>query len=130
MMDFFTLKIRKDKVNYTIKEAALAGFFVAFSTMMIAFFTPSGFNALYIADISMYVLLSFGVLFNNRLSAVLITIYFSAAKIFLFIMLSVSGMIIGAILQILIGLLFAVIFLRGTKAVFLYHKHLGSRGAE
>lgn len=126
MMDFFTLRIRKNKVMYTIKEAALAGFFVAFMTLMFGFMTPGIMNAAYITEIAAYILLSFGVLFRNRLSAVLITLYFFIAKVYLFILFSASGQTVAAMSQIFVGALFMMVFLRGTKAIFVYHKHIKS----
>ncbi len=132
--NFFTLKIRKDKVIETINVAAGLGIFIAiFSIILFFWLVPkSEFYStnliIVLGELLVYLLLSLGVFLKSRISAILLLAIFIFDKISIGIYAIIYNMgIVSPTSNFIVGFFIAFLLLRGVKATFVYHKYMKSK---
>lgn len=138
MENIFSLRIKKDKVIETINQGAGIGITIAIMTIVYALLIgPYLVGIDSISKITLLIicgivtLFSIGIYFKSRFCAVSLLVVYFIDIIFLFI----SGILSKnssatynpAISGIIIHIFFFIILLRGTKAIFIYHKYIKNR---
>ncbi len=113
-----------DSILKNIRNAWIAGLISASITLIFVLLAISGkvylgFSEWEFFDVALLLGLAFGIYKKNRVCAVLMCLYFIAAKIVIFYE---TGHVSG----ILMGSLFIYFYVQGARATFAYHKHLSS----
>ncbi len=123
MENIFSLKIRKDKVIGIIKQTSGLGIAVAILTLISAFIVDPLIVYLLIALIVF--VLSIGIYFKSRFCVVLLFAIYSADMFLIFIFGSIRGGEVSTMVApIVIHIFFLILFLKGVKAIFIYHKYI------
>jgi len=132
MVNFFSLKIKKSKVIPTINNAGLLSILLAVYSMLVYFFVLAigqsmpfemDLNSMMISA-GLFLILGLGVYFRNRFFAIVLVIVYILDRISSLVLFSLNGNIISSVISFFIGIVFTMYFIRGAKAVFVYHKHL------
>lgn len=131
-MAIFSLRIKKSKVISTINNAGLLSILLAIYSILVYFFVLAmGQSMPFEMDLTsmlissgLFLILGLGVYFKNRVFAVALVVIYFLDRISSLVLFSLNGNIISSVISFLIGIIFTMYFIRGAKAVFVYHKHI------
>ena len=132
MANIFSLRIKKNEVIKTINTAGILAIILgAFSLLIYLIFSATNNGVPFGASlssliwgVSIFFILGLGVCLRNRVFAVGLIIYFIIDRISSIVLLTISGNMVGVMSTLIFGVFFMVVFLRGAKAIFVYHKHI------
>ena len=131
MINLFSLRIKKSKVVSTINNAGLLSILLAIYTFLVYLFVlaigqsmPFEIDLMsMILGVGLFLILGLGVYFRNRFFAVALVVIYALDRLFSLVVFILNGDVISSILGLFVGFVFTMYFLRGAKAVFVYHKH-------